>query len=433
MAVKTYDHLYRLSHGKDYRKLSVYRAAGGYKMVLKAHAMGPEAVIAEMKTASIRGRGGAGFPAGVKWGFVPRDTDKPKYLVVNADEGEPGTFKDNYYLSHDPHRLIEGCIITAQTLDIETAYIYVRGEFFQQIATMNAAIDECYKAGILGDNAMGTGNKLDIYVHQGAGAYICGEETALLESLEGRPGQPRLKPPFPAVVGAFGCPTLVNNVETIASVPVIIDMTGQGFLDLGVERDGGTRLCGVSGHVKNPGIFEIAVGTNLKDIIYDLAGGILEDRPLKAVIPGGSSCPVMLPDEIDAPMSVDGIRDAGSMLGTLGVIVFAEGTCMVRALQRISHFYAHESCGQCTPCRSGTGWMARIVDDLEAGRGRQEDLDILVDIANQIAGKTICALGDAAAFPVLSFVQKFKGEFQAHMDHRGCPIDTPLPKWTRPT
>ncbi|PKN58383.1 MAG: NADH-quinone oxidoreductase subunit F [Deltaproteobacteria bacterium HGW-Deltaproteobacteria-14] len=432
MPVQTYNYLLRDKDGKDYRDLAVYKAAGGYKAVLKAHAMGSEAIIAEVKTASIRGRGGAGFPAGVKWGFVPKDTNKPKYLVVNADEGEPGTFKDNYYLSQDPHRLLEGCIITAFALDIHTVYIYVRGEFIHQIATLDKAIADCHKAGILGKDVLGTKFALEIHTHSGAGAYICGEETALLESLEGKPGQPRLKPPFPAVVGAFGCPTVINNVETIASVPLAIEHGGAWFAGLGVERDGGTRIVGVSGHVKRPGLFEVGVGANMKDVIYELAGGILEDRPLKAVIPGGSSCPVMTPDEINVPMTIDAIRDAGSMLGTCGIIVMAEGTCMVRALARLSHFYAHESCGQCTPCREGTGWMARIIDDIEAGRARQGDLDTLVEIADQIGGNTICALGDAASLPVQSFLQKFRADFQAHIDHGGCPFDGPLPRWTRP-
>lgn len=432
MAITTYDFLLRDKDGKDYRDLATYRAAGGYKAALTAHEMGSEAVIEVVKKASVRGRGGAGFPAGIKWSFVPKDTNKPKYLVINADEGEPGTFKDNHFLSNDPHRLIEGCVIASMALEIETCYIYIRGEFFKQIETVERAIADAYAAKLLGPNALGTGKRLDCYVHPGAGAYICGEETALLESLEGKPGQPRLKPPFPAVVGAFGCPTVINNVETIAAVPLIIERGADWFLGLGVERDGGSRIVGVSGHVKNPGLFEIGVGANMREVIYELAGGILEDRPLKAVIPGGSSCPVLLPDEIDVPMTVDGLRDAGSMLGTCGIIVFAEGTCMVRSLQRISHFYAHESCGQCTPCREGTGWMARVIDDIEAGRGRQEDLDMLVDIADQIEGKTICALGDAAALPVKSFIRKFRDEFQAHIDRRCCPFDGPLPRWTRP-
>jgi NADH-quinone oxidoreductase subunit F len=430
--VKTYDFLLRSSHGKDYTDLAVYEAAGGYKAARKALEMGPDAVLAEVKKASVRGRGGAGFPAGIKWGFVPKDTSKPKYLVVNGDEGEPGTFKDNYYLSQDPHRLIEGCIICMTTLGIQTTYVYIRGEFFKQIETCEKAIAQCYAAGILGDNALGTGKRLDVYVHTGAGAYICGEETALLESLEGKPGQPRLKPPFPAVVGAFGCPTVINNVETLASVPVIIEHGADWFLSLGVERDGGSRIVGISGHVKRPGLYEVGVGVSLRDMIYGPGGGVLEDRAIKAVIPGGSSCPVLSADEIDVPMTVDAMMKAGTMLGTCGIIVIAEGTCLVKCLSRLNHFYAHESCGQCTPCREGTGWLARIVDDIEAGRATKADLDTLLDVADQIGGNTICALGDAASLPVQSFLRKFRKEFEAHIEHGGCPFEhSPLPRGTR--
>ncbi|MCC6625504.1 MAG: NADH-quinone oxidoreductase subunit NuoF [Deltaproteobacteria bacterium] len=430
--VRLYDFLLRDKHGKDYRELAVYRAAGGYEGLKKALAVGPEVVAAEVKKASVRGRGGAGFPAGVKWGFLPKDSNKPKYLVVNADEGEPGTFKDNYFLSHDPHRLVEGCLIAMHTLGLATCYIYIRGEFFQQIRTVDRAIQQAYDAGLLGANASGTGKRLDMYVHTGAGAYICGEETALLESLEGKPGQPRLKPPFPAVVGAFGCPTIINNVETLAAVPLIVQNGADWFLGLGVERDGGSRLVGLSGHVKRPGLYEVGVGVTLREMIYGPGGGILEDRQLKAVIPGGSSCPVLTPQEIDAPMTVDGMAKAGSMLGTCGIIVMAEGTCMVKALSRISHFYAHESCGQCTPCREGTGWLARVLDELEHGRGQMSDVDMLVDIADQIGGNTICALGDAAALPVQSFVKKFRDDFVAHVTHGGCPFhDRPLPRWQK--
>ncbi|MFO0751234.1 MAG: NADH-quinone oxidoreductase subunit NuoF [Myxococcota bacterium] len=430
--VKLYDFLLRDKHGKDYRDIAVYRGAGGYEAVKKALAVGPDVVVAEMKKASVRGRGGAGFPAGVKWGFLPKDTTKPKYLVVNADEGEPGTFKDNYFLSNDPHRLIEGCIICMLSLSVGTCYIYIRGEFFNQIATVDKAIQQAYKAGFLGENAAGSGRRLDMYVHTGAGAYICGEETALLESLEGKPGQPRLKPPFPAVVGAFGCPTVINNVETLATVPLIVEKGADWFLSLGIERDGGSRLVGLSGHVKRPGLYEVGVGVTLREMIYGPGGGILDNRKLKAVIPGGSSCPVLTADEIDIPMTVDAMMKAGTMLGTCGIIVIAEGTCLVQSLARISHFYAHESCGQCTPCREGTGWMARVLDDLEHGRGQMRDIDMLVDVADQIGGNTICALGDAAALPVQSFVKKFRAEFEAHVKHGGCPLaGHPLPRWTK--
>ncbi len=431
--VTLHDHLLRDKHGIDYRDIKNYEKAGGYKAAKKALKMGAEAVLAEVKKASVRGRGGAGFPAGIKWGFVPKDTDKPKYLVVNGDEGEPGTFKDNYYLSMDPHRLVEGCIICMLTLDIETCYIYIRGEFFNQIRTVEQAVEQAYAAGYLGKNALKSKKTLNMYVHTGAGAYICGEETALLESLEGKPGQPRLKPPFPAVVGAFGCPTVINNVETLASVPLIIEHGADWFMGLGVDRDGGSRIVGISGHVKNPGLYEVGVGVTLRDMIYGPGGGILEDRAIKAVIPGGSSCPVLTPDELDVRMTVDDMAKAGTMLGTCGIIVIAEGTCLVKCLQRISHFYAHESCGQCTPCREGTGWLARILDNLEAGRGRQSDLDMLLDIADQIGGNTICALGDAASLPVQSFVRKFRKDFEAHVEHGGCPFDEiPLPAWQKP-
>ncbi|MGM0574722.1 MAG: NADH-quinone oxidoreductase subunit NuoF [Myxococcota bacterium] len=422
MAVQTSNHLLRRGMGKDFRDLSTYRAAGGYSAVRKAWEMGKEAVVEEVKRGSVRGRGGAGFPAGIKWGFMPKDLDKPRYLVVNADEGEPGTFKDTYFLKEDPHRLIEGCIISSMALDIHAVYIYIRGEFAEQIATTWKAIEDCYKAGLLGDKVMGIDYKLDVYVHPGAGAYICGEETALLESLEGKPGRPRMKPPFPAVVGAFGCPTLVNNVETIAAVPLIIDKGADWWMSLGVERDGGPRLVGISGHVKTPGLYEVATGSNLREVIYELGGGVLEDRAIKAVIPGGTSSKVLRGDEIDVPMTIDGLKEVGSMLGTCGIMVIAEGTCIVRALQRVSHFYSHESCGQCTPCREGTGWMARILDMLESGEATQRDFDMLTDIAGEVAGNTICALGEAAAWPVQSYVEKFHDDFQAHVDHGGCPM-----------
>ena len=420
--------LLRRGQGKDFRDLATYRAAGGYAAVGKAIALGPQGVIDEVKKASVRGRGGAGFPAGIKWGFVPKDTDKPKYLVVNADEGEPGTFKDTYFLKEDPHRLIEGCIITSLALGIHTAYIYIRGEFAEQIRTMEAAVEQCRAAGLLGARVMGTDSPLEIWVHPGAGAYICGEETALLESLEGKPGRPRMKPPFPAVTGVFGCPTLINNVETIAAVPLIIEHGAEWWLSHGVDRDGGPRLVGLSGHVKRPGLYELPTGANLRQVICEIGGGVIGDRPIKAVIPGGTSCKVLTSDELDVAMTVDDMKSIGSMLGTCGIIVIAEGACIVRCLQRISHFYSHESCGQCTPCREGTGWMANILDDLEAGRGRPGDVDKLLDVANEIDGNTICALGEAAAWPVQSYIEKFRADFEAHIEQAGCPhAGQPLP------
>ncbi len=400
-------------------------AAGDYSR-LKAW-MKPDRkaeIIAEVKAANLRGRGGAGFPAGVKWGFVPPGGDKPKYLVVNADEGEPGTFKDRYWLEHDPHPLIEGCILTCYALNINTCYIYLRGEFMRPRDNTDAAIQAAYDKGYLGKNILGTGFDLDIYTHLGAGAYICGEETALIESLEGKPGQPRLKPPFPAVVGVFGCPTLVNNVETIVNVPLILEKGGDEFHSWGTERNGGTKVFCVSGHVKKPGLYEFPLGkVTLRELIYDHCGGILDDRELKGVIPGGASCPVVGPDDIDVPLDFDALKSVGSMLGTAGVMVIAEPTCIIQALLRLSEFYMHETCGQCTPCREGTGWLVRILKAIEAGRGRIEQLDMLLDVCGQIEGNTICAHGDAAAWPVQGVMRKFYDEVKTHIDLGKCPYE----------
>ncbi|GMV39504.1 MAG: NADH-quinone oxidoreductase, F subunit NuoF [Myxococcales bacterium] len=420
MAVQTYNYIFR-GYDKDWTDLNVHRASGGFEAVKKALSMDKDAIVDEVKRANLRGRGGAGFPAGVKWGFVPKVSEKPKYLVVNADEGEPGTFKDRYWLKWDPYPLIEGCIICSFALDIHTCYIYIRGEFAEEIAIVEAAIDRARKAGLLGRNLMGTGFDLEIYTHTGAGAYICGEETALLNSLEGKAGQPRLKPPFPAVEGLFACPTVVNNVETLVNVPQIIKHGADWFNSHGTERNGGTKVFCVSGHVKRPGLYEVKLGTNLKDIIYDLCGGILDDRPLKGVIPGGSSCPIIRPDEIDIPADFDSFKAVGSMLGTAGVMVIAEPTCLVQVLLRISRFYAHESCGQCTPCREGTGWLYRIIKDIEKGVGKHEHIDLLEHGASRIEGNTICALGDAAAWPVRSFVKKYRSEFERHIELGRCP------------
>lgn len=434
MAVQFYNHIYRFDDDNDYNDLATYRKTGGFEALEKAIALGPDGILAEMRSGVIRGRGGAGFPAGIKWGFLPRDSDKPKYLAINADEGEPGTFKDNYILSHDPFPMIEGALICARALGITTIYCYIRGEFAKQIENVERAAKQCYDAGLMGKDIMGTaGFDCDFYVHPGAGAYICGEETAMLESIEGKPGQPRLKPPFPAVVGLFGCPTIINNVETLASVPLVINNGADWWNGLGIDGDGGSRMVGVSGHVKKPGLFEVAVGSSMKEIIYEVCGGILEDRALKAVIPGGASCPVLLPDEIDVPMSVDGLRTVDSMLGTCGIIVVAEGTCAVQCLLRLLEFYKHESCGQCTPCREGTGWVTRIVKQIEQGIAEQGDLDKLIDIADQIGGNTICAFGEAVSWPTLSWAKKFRAEFQAHIDQGGCPFEgKPLPLWQKP-
>ncbi|HKU43434.1 MAG TPA: NADH-quinone oxidoreductase subunit NuoF [Polyangiales bacterium] len=406
---------------------------GAYEIAKRALTeMAPAAIAAEVKDANIRGRGGAGFPAGVKWGFLPKDSKLAPYLVINADEGEPGTFKDRTIMELDPHRLIEGCLIAMRAIGARVCYIYVRCELVTSIARLESAIEEARQKGYVGDRPFGIDQPMQIYVHMGAGAYICGEETSLLNSLEGKRGEPRLKPPFPAVKGAFGAPTIVNNVETIASVPDIIRMGGKAWSDLGkLPRDGGSRLYGVSGHVKKPGVYEAPVGLTLRELIYDLGGGMLHnDRPLKGVIPGGSSTPILRPEDIvhapddkhplhpwhgkshiDVPMGVDTFRALGTMLGTCCAIVMDSSVNMVDACRNLMHFYAHESCGQCTPCREGSGWLLDVLENLCDGKGKPEDVHLLVDIANNMMGNTICAFADGTAMPMLGFVQKFRQEF----------------------
>jgi NADH-quinone oxidoreductase subunit F len=406
---------------------------GAYAIARRAFtAMRPEDIAAQVKDANMRGRGGAGFPAGVKWGFLPKNSDKPVYLVINADEGEPGTFKDRTLMELDPHRLIEGCLITMRAIGSHVCYIYVRCELVKSIQRIEAAIEDARQRGYIGKTPFGVAHSIDIWVHTGAGAYICGEETSMLNSLEGLRGEPRLKPPFPAIAGAFGCPTIVNNVETIASVPDIVRMGGKEWAALSrLPNDGGARLYGVSGHVKKPGVYEAPVGLTLRELIYDLGGGMLrDDRPLKAVIPGGSSTPVIRPDDmvdapaaghplhawhgksqIDVPMGVDTFRALGSMLGTCCAIVMDSSVSMVEAARNLMHFYAHESCGQCTPCREGTGWLHDVLNNLCNGRGKPGDAELLVDISNNMMGNTICAFADGTAMPMLGFVQKFRSEF----------------------
>ncbi len=415
--------------------LAVAERAGAYATARRALTeLAPEAIQAEVKAANIRGRGGAGFPAGMKWGFLAKREGVDPYLVINADEGEPGTFKDRTLMEIDPHRLIEGCIISCYAIRAHVCYIYVRCELALSIARLDAAIEEARRAGYLGAKPFGIGHAIEIYTHPGAGAYICGEETALLNSLEGRRGEPRLKPPFPAVSGAFGAPTIVNNVETIASVPDVVRMGGDNWSKLSkLPNDGGTRLYGVSGHVKNPRIFEAPVGITLREMIYDYCGGMLhQNRPLKGVIPGGSSTPVLRPDDIvqapdpkhplhpwhgkshiDVPMGVDTMRALGTMLGTCCAIVMDSSVSMVDAAYNLMRFYAHESCGQCTPCREGTGWLADVLRRICTGQGRVEDVDLLVDISNNMMGNTICALADGTAMPMLAFVRKYRDEFIA--------------------
>ena len=405
-------------------RLETYQSEGGYdvwKKILKEKTS-PEDIIAELKTSALRGRGGAGFPTGLKWSFMPRNTPGQKYIVCNSDEGEPGTCKDRDILRFNPHALVEGMAIAGYSIGATAGYNYIRGEFWEPYERFQQAIDDAYAAGLLGKNIMGSGVDFDLYAHLGGGAYICGEETALLESLEGKKGQPRFKPPFPASFGLYGRPTTINNTETLASVPSILKNGGQWFLEIGKPNNGGPKLFSVSGHVNNPGNFEVPMGTPFSELL-EMAGGVRGGNKLKAVIPGGSSTPILTGEEMMAvTMDYDSIAKAGSMLGAGSVIVMDETTCMVRALSRISHFYYEESCGQCTPCREGTGWLSRVVHRIEHGQGKQEDLDLLLDVADKIQGRTICALGDAAAMPVSSFVKKFRDEFQYHIDHKTCMV-----------
>jgi NADH-quinone oxidoreductase subunit F len=407
--------------------LKDYEARGGYSALKKifSEKISPEAVIAEVKKSGLRGRGGAGFPAGLKWSFMPKQYTGAKYLVCNSDEGEPGTFKDRDILRYNPHQLIEGMLIGAYAMGIATGYNYIHGEIWAEYELFEQALDEARAAGYLGKNVLGTDFSFELYAVHGYGAYICGEETGLLESIEGKKGQPRFKPPFPASFGLYGKPTTINNTETFAAVPWIINNGGDAFLALGRPNNGGTKLFSVSGHVNRPGNYEVKLGTPFATLL-EMAGGMRGGRKIKAVIPGGSSAPV-LPGHImmQTDLDYDSIAKAGSMLGSGAVIVMDETTCMVRALERLSYFYFEESCGQCTPCREGTGWMYRMVHRIEHGKGRQEDLDLLTNVADNIAGRTICALGDAAALPVKSFLNHFRDEFQYHVDHKRCLVSVP--------
>jgi len=397
-------------------EIEAYLQNGGYKAVEKALlGMTPSAVLEEVKKASLRGRGGAGFPAGVKWSFVPQNVDTPKYLCVNADEGEPGTFKDRYIMSHNPHLLLEGAIIASYAVGIHLALIYIRGEYEAVARRLENAITQAGERGYLGKNILGTGFDLEIIVHRGAGAYICGEETALLESIEGKRAYPRLKPPFPASVGLFQSPTVINNVETLSNVPFIILNGGEWFVEKGLPKDGGTRIFGVSGMVKKPGIYELPLGTNLRKIIFEYAGGMREGKELKAVIPGGMSAPVLKGDEIDLAMDFDSLARANSMLGSAAIIVIDKETPIFEVLKTVTRFYAHESCGQCTPCRIGTSWIDKIVQRIGQGKGEEDDLDTIIRLASNILGKTLCPLGDAAALPILSLCRKFRGELEGYL------------------
>lgn len=404
--------------------LDNYRRVGGYQVLEKIlkEKTTPESIIEEIKTSNLRGRGGAGFPTGLKWSFMPRNVEGEKYIVCNSDEGEPGTCKDRDIMRYNPHQLIEGMIIAGYAIGAEAGYNYIRAEFVEPIDRFEAALVEAREAGYLGQNILGSGINFELYAQPGAGAYICGEETALLESLEGKKGQPRYKPPFPAGFGLYGKPTTINNTETLASVPVILQHGGQWFQDIGIPNNGGSKIFSVSGHVNNPGNFEVPLGMPFAELL-ELAGGMRDGRKLKAVIPGGSSTPVVPGDVMmDAEMSYDGLTKVGSMLGAGSVIVMDDTVCMVKALERIAEFYYEESCGQCTPCREGTGWLYRVVKRIEHGQGTQDDMDRLLDVAKNINGNTICALGDAAAAPVISFIEHFREEFQHHIDHQCCMV-----------
>ena len=397
---------------------------GGYEGLKKALAMAPEAIIEEVKASGLRGRGGAGFPTGLKWSFMPKGDGKPHYLVCNADESEPGTFKDREIMRWTPHALIEGCAIGAFAIGAEVCYIYIRGEFTEPWNVMTAAVAEAYARGALGANAFGSGKRIDVVLHRGAGAYICGEETALMNSIEGRRGNPRIKPPFPAVAGLFAQPTTINNVETLAAVPHIL-MRGAAWykgLCLGNPKSTGTKLISVCGHVQRPGNYEITMGTPMKELIYDMCGGPPAGRTLKAVIPGGSSVPIMTAAEIeDCPTDYEGIAAKGSMLGSGGMIVMDDSADMVYQIWRLARFYAHESCAQCTQCREGTAWTTKVLERILAGKGKEEDLQLLLDLSENMTGKTICVLSDSCAAPIVSGIQKFRSEFEAYISKARKP------------
>ncbi len=394
--------------------LDVYLQTGGFQAFRKALGMQPGQIVDEVKASGLRGRGGAGFPAGMKWSFVPRNNPKPKYVVVNADEGEPGTCKDRLLMEFDPIQMIEGMMIAGLAIDSHKAYVYIRGEYRYLIESLDRVIDELYARGWLGKNIQGSGFDFDVYTHSGAGSYECGEETALLDSLEGKRGVPRLKPPFPAVAGAWASPTLLSNVETFSAVPAIINDGGAAFAALGTPKNGGTRMFCLSGHINKPGVYELPMGFNLLRMINEVGGGVRGGRKLKAVVPGGSSCPVLKAEECDIAMDFDTLAKAKSMLGSGGVVILDDTTCMVKFALRIMKFYAHESCGWCIPCREGTTWLRKTLDRFHGGGGTSRDIDLINDLAKNMLGRTFCALGDAAAMPTISIVEKFRDEFEAY-------------------
>ncbi len=399
-----------------------YEASGGYSGLRSALGMAPDDVIAMVKDSGLRGRGGAGFPTGMKWGFIPQDNPNPKYLVVNADESEPGTCKDVPLMMASPHTLVEGVIISSFAIRAEHAFIYVRGEVLHVVRRLQRAVAEAYLAGHLGTDIHGSGYSLEVTVHAGAGAYICGEETALLDSLEGRRGQPRLRPPFPAVAGLYSSPTVINNVESIASVPCIVRNGAEWFSSMGTEKSKGMTLYSLSGHVARPGQFEAPLGITLRELL-DLAGGVREGHQLKFWTPGGSSTPILTDQHLDVPLDYEGVGAAGSMLGTKALQIFDETTCVVRSVLRWTEFYKHESCGKCTPCREGTWWLVQTLARLEKGQGTEADLETLLDQCDNILGRSFCALADGATSPITSSIEYFRDEYVAHFEHGGCPFD----------
>jgi NADH-quinone oxidoreductase subunit F len=407
--------------GKGATNIDKYIELQGYESVRKAIALGADGIISEMKASNLRGRGGAGFPTGLKWSFVPKQSPKPKYVLVNGDESEPGTCKDRLIFEHDPHAVIEGTIIAGLSVQAKMGFIYLRGEYRYLLKIMERAVEDAYAKGFLGKNIFGSGIDFDVVTQTGAGAYEVGEESALMESLEGKRGIPRIRPPFPAVVGLYGGPTIINNAETIASVPHIFRIGAAEYAKLGTERNGGTRLFCLSGHVERPGVYELPMGYNLKKMIYEVGGGIPNGKKLKAVVPGGSSTPVLLPEEIDIGMDFDQVGKAGSMLGSGGVVVLDETACMVEFALRTMKFYAHESCGWCIPCREGTDWLEKSLTRLHNGGAVDKDIDNIGYLAENMLGRTFCPLGDAAAMPTIAFVKKFRKEFEDHLEGKGCP------------
>jgi NADH-quinone oxidoreductase subunit F len=409
---------------RDLTRLSEYEQVGGYQSLRKALELEPQQILDELLAANLRGRGGAGFPMGKKASFLPKPDASPKpiYLVANADESEPGTFKDREIMARVPHMFIEGILIAARAIGAKAAFIYLRGEYLAEFEIIRDALEEARRSGLAGANILGRGWSLPIVVHRGAGAYICGEETALLESLEGKRGQPRSKPPFPAISGVYASPTLINNVETLATVPKIIELGGKAYAKIGVENSAGTRVFSLSGDVVNGGNYEVELGTSLRELIYDIGGGIPGGRELKAIIPGGSSVPVLSAAEVDTALDFDAMAQAGTMLGSGAVIVIDERACMVQLGLRVAQFYMHESCGKCTPCREGTRWMVQLLHKIDEGEASQRELDLLLNVCDRILGNCLCPLGDAAAMPVASYVAKFRDEYQQHIDEGGCPF-----------